>query len=80
MPPAIRQDLRLIISGPQPYTAQGALDVADGNLLAAIDPATQPGMGGMASDLYPAVTPTAIVLWRSWITVSILRTANPRTG
>jgi hypothetical protein len=34
------QDLGLIISGPQPYTAQGALDIGDGNLVIAIDPTT----------------------------------------
>jgi hypothetical protein len=34
------QDLGLIISGPQPYTAQGALDIGDGNLVIATDPTT----------------------------------------
>jgi hypothetical protein len=34
------QDLGLVISGPQPYTADGASDVGDGNLMVATDPAT----------------------------------------
>jgi hypothetical protein len=34
------QDLGLIISGPQPYTAQGALDIGDGNLVVASDAIT----------------------------------------
>jgi hypothetical protein len=34
------QDLGLIISGPQPYTAQGALDIGDGNLVVVTDPTT----------------------------------------
>ena len=34
------QDLGLIISGPQPYTAKGALDIGDGNLVVATDPTT----------------------------------------
>jgi hypothetical protein len=34
------QDLGLIISGPQPYIAQGALDIGDGNLVVATDPIT----------------------------------------
>jgi hypothetical protein len=31
------QDLGLIIGGPQPYTAEGALDIGDGNLVAVTD-------------------------------------------
>jgi hypothetical protein len=34
------EDLGLIISGPQPYTAKGALDIGDGNLVVATDPTT----------------------------------------
>ena len=34
------KDLGLILSGPQPYTAEGALDIGDGNLTVATDPAT----------------------------------------
>jgi hypothetical protein len=34
------QDLGSIISGPQPYTAKGALDIGDGNLVVATDPTT----------------------------------------
>jgi len=34
------QDLGLIVSGPQPYVAQGALDIGDGNLLVVTDAAT----------------------------------------
>src|SRR5579863_4269167 len=34
------QDLGLIISGPQPYIAQGALDIGDGNLVVFTDPTT----------------------------------------
>jgi hypothetical protein len=34
------QDLGLIISGPEPYIAEGALDIGDGNLVVATDPAT----------------------------------------
>ena len=52
----------------------------------------EPGMGGMASELFPAVTgetdgdpqwygaPIAIVLWRSWITANTSPTGNPRTA
>jgi len=34
------QDLGIIIGGPQPYTAEGALDIGDGNLMVTTDPAT----------------------------------------
>jgi hypothetical protein len=34
------QDLGLIISGPQPYTSEGALDIGDGNLVVATDRTT----------------------------------------
>jgi hypothetical protein len=34
------EDLGLIISGPQPYDAQGALDIGDGNLVVATDKST----------------------------------------
>ncbi len=34
------QDLGLIVSGPQPYIAQGALDIGDGNLVVATDTTT----------------------------------------
>ncbi len=34
------QDLGLIISGPQPYNSQGALDIGDGNLVVAADRTT----------------------------------------
>ena len=34
------QDLGLILSGPQPYTAEGALDIGDGNLVPYTDPVT----------------------------------------